>query len=426
MTPSTLLLPRKSSTHLYHSDTLTTSTVFYKYISYDLFEMPRGLNYNLCAKFLVRGNNMEKPRVLVAEDIPANRNILAQFLREIGYSVIETENGREALDAVMNEKPDIVILDIAMPEMDGIEVCRIIKTNPLTKIIPVIIITALGDDEHHLKALDAGADDFLTKPFKVHFLRARLRSLLALKLMNDASLGYQESLKKMNIELMEKLISTQDITIIALAKLAEFRDPETGEHLERMREYSRITAQELRKLPKYRYYITDRYIENLYKSSPLHDIGKVGIRDEILLKPGKLSQEEFELMKRHTTIGGDALASATQFSGLDRSFLDMGKEIAYSHHEKWDGTGYPRGLKGEHIPLSARILAIADVYDALTSKRVYKEAFTHDAARKIIIDECVSHFDPEILDVFIKLEGRFIDIRSRYQDVKGKSLNQVS
>ena len=177
---------------------------------------------------------MEKPRVLVAEDIPANRNILAQFLREIGYSVIETENGREALDAVMNEKPDIVILDIAMPEMDGIEVCRIIKTNPLTKIIPVIIITALGDDEHHLKALDAGADDFLTKPFKVHFLRARLRSLLALKLMNDASLGYQESLKKMNIELMEKLISTQDITIIALAKLAEFRDPETGEPVRRV------------------------------------------------------------------------------------------------------------------------------------------------------------------------------------------------
>ncbi len=369
---------------------------------------------------------MEKPRVLVAEDIPANRNILAQFLREIGYSVIETENGREALDAVMKEKPDIAILDIAMPEMDGIEVCRIIKTNPLTKIIPVIIITALGDDEHHLKALDAGADDFLTKPFKVHFLRARLRSLLALKLMNDASLGYQESLKKMNIELMEKLISTQDSTIIALAKLAEFRDPETGEHLERMREYSRITAEELRELPKYRYYITDRYIENLYKSSPLHDIGKVGIRDEVLLKPGKLSKEEFELMKRHTTIGGDALATATQFSGLNRSFLDMGKEIAYFHHEKWDGTGYPRGLKGEHIPLSARILAIADVYDALTSKRVYKEAFTHDEAQKIIMDECASHFDPEILDVFIKLEDRFIDIRSRFQDVKGKSLDQVS
>ena len=368
----------------------------------------------------------KKSRILIADDIPANRYILAQFLGEMGYSVIQTENGREALRQVMHEKPDIVILDIAMPEMDGIEVCRIIKSNPLTKVIPVVIITAHGDDEHHLKALDAGADDFLTKPYKVHFLKARLKSLLALKLMNDASLGYQESLKRMNVELMEKLISTQDVTIVALAKLAEFRDPETGEHLERMREYTRLIAHKLRELPKYRYYISDRYIENLYKSSPLHDIGKVGIRDDVLLKPGKLSQDEFELMKLHTTIGGDALASATQFSGLDRSFLDMGKEIAYSHHEKWNGAGYPSELKGEQIPLSARILAIADVYDALTSKRVYKEAFTHDQARRIIVEECESHFDPEVLRTFLDLEEQFIDIRNRYQDSKDAAIRHVS
>ena len=368
----------------------------------------------------------KKSRILIADDIPANRYILAQFLGEMGYSVIQTENGREALRQVMHEKPDIVILDIAMPEMDGIEVCRIIKSNPLTKVIPVVIITAHGDDEHHLKALDAGADDFLTKPYKVHFLKARLKSLLALKLMNDASLGYQESLKRMNVELMEKLISTQDVTIVALAKLAEFRDPETGEHLERMREYTRLIAHKLRELPKYRYYISDRYIENLYKSSPLHDIGKVGIRDDVLLKPGKLSQDEFELMKLHTTIGGDALASATQFSGLDRSFLDMGKEIAYSHHEKWNGAGYPSELKGEQIPLSARILAIADVYDALTSKRVYKEAFTHDQARRIIVEECESHFDPEVLSTFLDLEEQFIDIRNRYQDSKDDAIRHVS
>ena len=367
-----------------------------------------------------------KPSILIADDIPANRHILAQFLGEMGCSVIQTENGREALNQVMREKPDIVILDIAMPEMDGIEVCRIIKSNPLTKIIPVVIITAHGDDEHHLKALDAGADDFLTKPYKIHFLKARLKSLLALKLMNDASLGYQESLKRMNVELMAKLISTQDITIVALAKLAEFRDPETGEHLERMREYTRLIAHKLRELPKYRHYISDRYIENLYKSSPLHDIGKVGIRDDVLLKPGKLSLDEFELMKLHTTIGGDALATATQFSGLDQSFLDMGKEIAYSHHEKWNGAGYPRGLKEEQIPLSARILAIADVYDALTSKRVYKEAFTHEQARRIIVQECKSHFDPEVLSAFLDLEGQFIEIRNRYQDSKDDAIRHVS
>ena len=358
----------------------------------------------------------QKSRILIADDIEANRHILTQFLEDMGYSVIQSQDGREALNLVMQERPDIVILDIAMPEMDGIEVCRVIKSNPLTKIIPVVIITALGDDEHHLKALDAGADDFLTKPYKIHFLKARLKSLLALKLMNDATLGYQESLKRMNVELMEKLISTQDITIVALAKLAEFRDPDTGEHLERMREYTRLLAQRLRELPKYKYYISDRYIENLYKSSPLHDIGKVGIRDDVLLKPGRLSEGEFELMKLHTTIGGDALATATRFSGLDRSFLDMGKEIAYSHHEKWNGSGYPKGLKGEQIPLSARILAIADVYDALTSKRVYKEAYPHERARSIIVDECKTYFDPEVLQSFMDLEKQFIDVRNRYQD----------
>jgi putative two-component system response regulator len=367
----------------------------------------------------------KKTRVLVAEDIPANRQILAQFLIEMGYAVLETDNGRDALDTVLREKPDIVILDIKMPERDGIEVCRIIKSNPVTKTIPVIIITALGDDEHHLKALDAGADDFLTKPFKMHFLRARLKSLLALKLMNDASLSYQESLKRMNVDLMSKLITTQDVTIIALAKLAEFRDPETGEHLERMREYSKALAMELRKLPKYRFYITDRYIENLYKSSPLHDIGKVGIRDEVLLKPGKLSSEEFELMKKHTVIGGDALGAAIKFTGMEKSFLDMGKEIAYYHHEKWDGSGYPRGLNGESIPLSARILAIADVYDALTSRRVYKEAFSHEKACSIILNESPHHFDPEISEAFRKIEVQFLDIRKQHNDVSNGMLTQV-
>jgi putative two-component system response regulator len=368
----------------------------------------------------------EKARIIVADDMAANRYILSQFLEEMGYSVIQACDGREALDRVMQDKPDIVLLDIAMPEMDGIEVCRILKSNPLTKIIPVVIITAHGDDEHHLKALNAGADDFLTKPYKIHFLKARLKSLLALKLMNDASMGYQESLKRMNLELMEKLISTQDITIVALAKLAEFRDPETGEHLERMREYTRLLAHKLRELAKYEHYISDRYIENLYKSSPLHDIGKVGIRDDILLKPGRLSLDEFELMKLHTIIGGDALATATQFSGLDRSFLDMGKEIAYSHHEKWNGMGYPRGLRGEQIPLSARILAIADVYDALTSKRVYKEAFSHEQARKIIVEECEDHFDPDVLNAFLSLELQFIDVRKRFQDLKQDAIKTVS
>ncbi len=237
--------------------------------------------------------------------------------------------------------------------------------------------------------------------------------------------GYQATLKKINVELMEKLITTQDVTIVALAKLAEFRDPDTGEHLERMREYSKALALKLRKLPKYRYYITEHYIENLYKSSPLHDIGKVGIADDVLLKPGNLSKSEFELMKRHTIIGGDALNDAVQLAGMERSFLDMGKDIAYYHHEKWDGNGYPTGLKEDDIPLSARILALADVYDALTSKRVYKPAFPHTKARTIIIDECAPHFDPDILKAFISLENIFIDIKKHYQDTAIKMAEEA-
>lgn len=363
-----------------------------------------------------------KPQILIADDIRENRQVLSHFLIEMGYKIFEAGDGREALNMIMKEMPDIVILDIMMPEMNGIEVCRIVKSNPETKMIPIIIITALSDEEKHLNALNAGADDFLTKPFNIHFLKARIKSLLALKMTNDMNIKYQEILKKSNVDLMNKLIITQDVTIIALAKLAEFRSPETGEHLERMREYVKILSLELKKLPAYRNYISDKYIGNIYKSSPLHDIGKVGIPDNILLKPGKLTFEEFEIMKKHSVIGGDALSDAIKSTGMEQSFLNMGKEIAYYHHEKWDGTGYPEGLKGEEIPLTARITTLADVYDALTSKRAYKPAFSHDRARTIIIEESDSHFDPDILKAFIKLENDFIDIKKRYKDKPSKMI----
>jgi putative two-component system response regulator len=368
---------------------------------------------------------VSKPKILVADDETASRKVLSELLTEMGYAPIEVKEGKRALEVITYEKPDIAILDLVMPEIDGAEVCRIVKSNPETKMIPVIIITAYGDDDNHLRALDAGADDFITKPFKAMFLKARLKSLVALKIMSDMTRGYQASLKKINVELMEKLITTQDVTIVALAKLAEFRDPETGEHLERMREYSKVLALELKNLSKYRYYISEHYIDNLYKSSPLHDIGKVGIADDVLLKPGKLSPGEFELMKRHTVIGGDALHDAVQLAGMERSFLDMGKDIAYYHHEKWDGNGYPTGLKEGDIPLSARILAIADVYDALTSKRVYKPAFPHAKARSIIIEECGPHFDPDILKAFISLEDVFVDIKKRFQDTTIKMAEEA-
>ncbi len=365
---------------------------------------------------------MGKYKVLVADDIAENRKILSLFLTELGFSVLEAENGRRALDAVMRENPDIVILDVMMPEMSGMEVCRILKSNPATKIIPVVIITALSDEQNHLKALEAGADDFLSKPFNIHFLKARLKSLLSLKIMMDMNRHYQEILKKSNVDLLQKLISTQEVTIFALAKLAEFRDPETGEHLERMREYGKFLALKLKEIPRYRDTIGEEFVENLYKSMPLHDIGKVGIPDNILLKPAKLTEEEFAIMKKHTVIGGDAIRSAIELAGMEGSFLDVGKEIAYFHHERWDGTGYPNGIAGDEIPLPARITAIIDVYDALTSRRVYKSELSHNQACEIIINKSDGHFDPQVLDAFGELETQFRRIKQSHRDRASKMM----
>ncbi len=217
------------------------------------------------------------------------------------------------------------------------------------------------------------------------------------------------------LQRLEQIRQTQGVAMVGLAKLAEYRDPETGQHLERMRNYCRLCAEELSTLPEYAAYITDEYIEGIYNSSPLHDIGKVGIPDAILLKPGRLTPQEFEVMKQHSRIGGDALRAADQqLEG--ESFLTMGKEIAYHHHEKWDGTGYPDGLRGNAIPLSARIVAIADVYDALTSKRVYKDAISHDRARAIIIESSGSHFAEDLVRVFLKREADILKIRERFKD----------
>ncbi len=358
----------------------------------------------------------EKPYILIADDEDANRKLLLDFLTSLGYNVMEASNGQEALEQVLKHKPDIIVLDINMPILDGYEVLKVIKSNPDTRIIPVIIITGLGDNESHIKAVELGADDFLIKPFNIHFLRARIRSLLTIKMLYDLTRKYQKRLEENNLELLNELVKTQEITIVALAKLAEFRDPETGEHLERMREYVRVLTTELKRMGKYEKYIDEKYIENIYKSTPLHDIGKVGIPDHILLKPSKLTPDEFEIMKKHTIIGGDAIKSAIEEAGMQTSFLDMAKHIAYNHHEKWDGTGYPFGLKGEDIPLSARITAVADVYDALTSRRVYKDAYRHEVAKEIISSEAGKHFDPEVVEAFFNREEEFIELKEKYKD----------
>jgi response regulator RpfG family c-di-GMP phosphodiesterase len=224
--------------------------------------------------------------------------------------------------------------------------------------------------------------------------------------------------KKAEMDLLEsyrKLQNARMATILGLAKLAEYRDEGTGTHLERIREYAKLLAEELAKNPKYAGHITPEYVDDIYQSSILHDIGKVGIPDAVLLKPDKLSDEEFDVIKRHTILGGDAI-TAIEAKIEGKSFLALGKEIAYNHHEKWDGSGYPRGISGEGIPLSARIIALADVYDALTTRRFYKEAFSHKRSRQMIVDLKGTHFDPEVVDVFWALEDEFNRIRRENQE----------
>ena len=356
------------------------------------------------------------PKILVVDDQKANIDLMMLFLAPKGYEVSAARSGPEALEILKTDPADVIILDLVMPEMNGFEVCERIKHQPETRHIPVIMISGTRDPEPNVKALEAGADDFLQRPFNAVFLDARIRSCIRTKMLQDRIINYQRQLEGQNEILEERirertaqLARTQQVSVFTLAKLAESRDPETGQHLDRIRNYAREVTRELASWPKYTKQIDDAFIHQIYESSPLHDIGKVGIPDRILLKPGKLTEEEFEIMKTHTTIGGETLRAADKEAG-EGSFLSMGVKVAFSHHEKWNGKGYPEGLAGEDIPLAARIVAIADVYDALATKRPYKEAFPHEKVRGIIVGDRGTHFDPDIVDAFLAREMHFIAI----------------
>jgi putative two-component system response regulator len=362
----------------------------------------------------VRSTDGAGRKVLIVDDLVENTDVLRALLRPQGYSIEAVHCGVDALERVASNPPDVILLDLMMPGIDGIEVCRRIKLDPASRHIPIIIITGSSDRESNLRALEVGADDFVTKPFDRTLLEARLRSCLRSKALQDELFEYQRSLEDKVAERTKQVRHTQQITVFALARLAESRDNETGDHLERMRCYARALSEEMARWEKFAGVITEEFIEELYQSTPLHDIGKVGIPDQILLKPGKLSPHEFTIMQTHTTIGGDTLKSADLEAGQD-SFLAMGRDVAYAHHEKWDGSGYPNGLAGEAIPLPARIAALADVYDALSSKRPYKEPFTHERSKEIILEGRGSHFDPDVVDAFLNCEPVFVDIRARFK-----------
>lgn len=364
----------------------------------------------------VESSWLEKPTVLVVDDTPANLTLIATLLKD-SYRVKVSNNGEKAL-AIANSvtPPDLILLDIMMPNMDGYEVCRRLKSESNSASIPVIFLTSKTETSDETKGLALGAVDYLTKPVNPEILRARVSNHLQLKTHRDFLADKNIFLENEVRRRTQEITMIQDVTILIVTSLAETRDSDTGNHIRRTQYYIRAFAEKLKKSSKYSSLLTDKYIDILFKSAPLHDIGKVGIPDYILLKPGPLELEEYEIMKTHTSLGRDAIEQAENQLGIEVDFLKVAKEIAYSHQEKWDGSGYPDGLKGEEIPLSARLMAIADVYDALISRRVYKEPMLHSEAATIICKGKGKHFDPELVDCFMTIQDELLSIANRFVD----------
>ena len=378
-----------------------------------------------------------KATILVVDDTPENLTLMSALLKDF-YQVRVANHGDRALKIAMSDKPpDLILLDIMMPDIDGYEVCRRLKADGTTRDIPIIFLTARSDTEDEQKGLELGAVDYITKPISPPIVLARVAAQLSLKASADFLREKNEFLREKNEYLKEKnaflhdknhflesevtrrtqeVSAIQDVTILVMASLAETRDAETGNHIRRTQHYVKALAEKIRTHPRFEDFLSEHNIQMLFKSAPLHDIGKVGIPDRILLKPGRFTPEEFEIMKTHTTLGRDAIAHAEASLGTRVEFLTMAKDIALFHQEKWDGSGYPAGLRGEAIPISARLMALADVYDALISRRVYKEGMSHEKAVDIIAQGRGSHFDPDLVDSFLAIQDEFHAIALRYAD----------
>lgn len=340
-------------------------------------------------------------RILVVDDDPVCVDLIVEVLRAMGYEAEVAIDGEQAYRMICAGDYRVVLSDWNMPGLSGADLCARVRRRSLSAYVYFILLTSLDRKNYLINGLQAGADDFLSKPFNPDELRARLRAA-------------------------ERVVSleSRDLIIFSLAKLAESRDPETGAHLERIREYCRLLARELSLHPDFKDQIDADYVRTIYLTSPLHDIGKVGIPDHVLLKPGRLTVEEFEVMKQHSVIGSQTLEAAID-AHPQAEYLRFARDIAWSHHEKFDGSGYPRGLKGDEIPLCGRIVAVADVYDALTTKRIYKPAFSHESAREIIIAGRGKDFDPRVVDAFLSREADFVKIREQLDQTKGAAPNPL-
>jgi len=361
-------------------------------------------------------NLIKKATVLVVDDTPDNLALMSNLLKD-DYKVKIANGGEKALKiAASDSPPDLILLDIMMPGMDGYEVCQRLKRDPKTVDIPVIFLTAKTEVEDEKKGLELGAVDYITKPISPPIVMARVQNHLALKAMTDFLRDQNDFLELEVVKRTREVTAIQDVTILVMASLAETRDSETGNHIRRTQFYVKALAEKLRDHPRFAWFMTDTNINMLFKSAPLHDIGKVGIPDRILLKPGRFEPHEFEIMKTHTTLGYEAIVHAENALGTDVEFLAFAKTIALSHQEKWDGSGYPQGLAGDDIPIPARLMAVADVYDALISRRVYKEGMGHEKAMQIMIEGRGTHFDADMFDAFVDIQEEFRAIARRFVD----------
>ncbi len=347
--------------------------------------------------------------ILIADDEENNRSYLNAILTSEGYATLQAHDGKMALDLILMHNPDLILLDAMMPVLNGFELAEQLKSNEATKVIPIIMLTALTDRTSKMRALQCGVEEFVTKPVDRAELWIRVRNLLRLKEYNDFLSNYSHTLEVKVEERTAQLMTSYFDSMFSIMRAAEFRDQETGAHIHRIAFFCKELATDLG--------MSSDFIDTIYHASPLHDVGKIGIPDYILLKPGPHTPAEWEIMKTHAALGDSILGHGKSAS----PFTMMGAEIALNHHERWDGSGYPNGLKGERIPLSARIMMISDVYDALRSKRPYKAAFTHERAIQIITEgdgrTFPEHFDPMVLSTFQKLSSRFRDIFDEHSDL---------
>jgi putative two-component system response regulator len=355
--------------------------------------------------------------LLIVDDVPANLNVLSEVLHHAGYQVQAATNGRAALRyAALKPRPALILLDVMMPGMDGYQVLAELRNNPETREIPVIFVTALDNHQDEEKGFRHGVADYIVKPIKPDVVLARVRSQLLARQAMDWQRDKSAALEAEVARRVEENELIQTVSIRALAHLAETRDPETGNHILRTQNYVRLLASRLQNHPNFSPTIDELFVKMVAQSAPLHDIGKVGIPDSILLKPGKLDADEWAIMKTHTRMGSDAIELAERDIEKPVEFLALAKEVARWHHERWDGDGYPDQLAGESIPFSARLMALADVFDALVSTRVYKEAATYEEAREIIAAERGRQFDPEMTEAFLSCFAEFVAIAESHQD----------